>query len=53
MNDLDFNMNEPEYDSNIFNKQTVDPTDVYNRILNIEKVFDYEVESMDDIVAAV
>ena len=48
ISDLDFNDNEHEYDSNIFNKSILAPLDVYDRIIRHEDVHDNEITQLND-----
>ena len=51
--DLDFTDTEPEYDNIIFNKQPVNPHDVYNEIVNSEDANEFEIEYINDLVSEV
>ena len=52
INDLDFNDDESRYDANIFNKNTVNPYDVLDRIHNKEKINAFEIEQLNQLTAA-
>ena len=53
ISDLDFTDTEQEYDNNIFNKQLVNPHDVYNKIVNFNDINKYEIEFINDLVSEV
>ena len=53
ISDLDFTDTESEYDNNIFNKQLVNPHDVYNKIVNFNDINKYEIEFINDLVSEV
>ena len=53
ISDLDFSDNDSDYDMNIFNKNTVDPQYIFDKILKREEVNDDDIEQLNYIVSAV
>ena len=53
INNMNLNAGKPERNMNIFNKNIVNPYDIYKKILNREKIDKNDIKEINNIVSAI